>query len=101
MTFKVTTVRLSKEVLRELEELSRRLSRDRSDLLREAVKLGVRELKLRLALELYSKGKISLERMGELTGLDYREVFQELKRRNIPVRYGEVRFLKEIEEILS
>jgi predicted HTH domain antitoxin len=101
LTFKVTTVRLSKEVLRELEELSRRLSRDRSDLLREAVKLGVRELKLRLALELYSKGKISLERMGELTGLDYREVFQELKRRNIPVRYGEVRFLKEIEEILS
>lgn len=101
MTFKVTTVRLSKEVLRELEELSRRLSRDRSDLLREAVKLGVGELKLRLALELYSKGKISLERVGELTGLDYREIFQELKRRNITVRYGEVRFLKEVEEILS
>lgn len=98
---KATTIRLPKESFKELEELTRTLQKDRADVIREALRLGIGEMKLRLALELYSKGKISYGKMAELTGMGYRELSIELKRRNIPLRYGEERFSKEITELVS
>lgn len=98
MTFKVTTVRLPEETLEALEDLTNKLQRERSDVIREAMKIGIGEMKLRLALELYTKGKISFGRMSELTGLGYRELSISLKRRNITLRYGEERLNEEVEQ---
>jgi predicted HTH domain antitoxin len=55
-------------------------------------------MKLRLALELYKKGRISFGRMAELTGLSQRELYLELKHRNTPYRYGEERFSEEAQQ---
>ena len=99
MTFKVTTVRLPEETLEALEDLTTKLQRERSDVMREAMKIGIGEMTLRLALELYTKGKISFGRMSELTGLGYRELTMSLKRRNITLRYGEERFDDEVEQL--
>ena len=41
MTLKVTTLRLSEETLKELEELTKKLQRDKSDVIREALRLGI------------------------------------------------------------
>ena len=41
--------------------------------MREALKISIDEMKLRLALELYRRGSVSFGRMAELTGLGYRE----------------------------
>jgi len=101
LTFKVTTVRLPEEAVKALEDLARFLGRERSDVMREALQIGIREMKIRLALELYSRGKISFGRMAELTGLGYREASLELKRRKVPLRYGEGRFSKESEELVG
>ena len=98
MTFKVTTVRLPEETLEALEDLTDKLQRERSDIMREAMQIGIGEMKLRLALELYTKGKVSFGRMAELTGLGYRELSLALKRRNVTLRYGEERFAEEIEQ---
>jgi predicted HTH domain antitoxin len=98
LTFKVTTVRLPEETLEALEDLTNRLQRERSDVMREAMKIGIGEMTLRLALELYIKGKISFGRMSELTGLGYRELSLSLKRRNITLRYGEERLNEEVEQ---
>lgn len=98
MTFKVTTVRLPEETMEELEDLTEKLQRERSDIMREALQIGLGEMRLRLALELYAKGKISFGRMAELTDLGYRGLSLELKRRNIPLRYGEDRFKEEAEQ---
>lgn len=98
MTFKVTTVRLPEETLEALEDLTDKLQRERSDIIREAMQIGIGEMKLRLALELYTKGKVSFGRMAELTGLGYRELSLALKRRNVTLRYGEERFAEEIEQ---
>lgn len=98
MTFKVTTVRLPEETMEELEDLTEKLRRERSDIMREALQIGLGEMRLRLALELYAKGKISFGRMAELTDLGYRGLSLELKRRNIPLRYGEDRFKEEVEQ---
>ena len=101
MTFKVTTVRLPEETIEALEDLTRRLHREKSDVMREALRIGIGEMKLRLALELYSKGKVSFGRMVELTGLGYRELSLELKRRNVPLRYGEDRFREEVDQLVG
>ena len=98
LTFKVTTVRLPEETLEALEDLTNKLQRERSDVMREAMKIGIGEMTLRLALELYTKGKISFGRMSELTGLGYRELSISLKRRNITLRYGEERLDEEAEQ---
>jgi len=98
LTFKITTVRLPEETLEALQDLTDKLQRERSDIMREAMQIGIGEMKLRLALELYTKGKVSFGRMAELTGLGYRELSLALKRRNVTLRYGEERFAEEIEQ---
>ena len=101
MTFKVTTVRLPEETIKALEDLTDKLRRERSDVMREALQIGIGEMKLRLALELYNKGRISFGRMAELTGLGIRELSLELKRRNVTLRYGEERFSEEVEQLVG
>lgn len=101
MTFKVTTVRLPEETIEDLEDLTDKLRREKSDVMREALKIGIDEMKLRLALELYRKGKISFGRMAELTGLGYRELSLELRRRNVTYRYGEKRLSEEVEQLVG
>jgi predicted HTH domain antitoxin len=100
-TFKVTTLRLPEETMEDLEDLTRRLQRERSDIMREALRIGIGEMKLRLALELYSKGEISFGRTAEMTGLGHRELNLELKKRNIPFRYGEERFRDEAKQLVG
>jgi predicted HTH domain antitoxin len=101
LSFKVTTVRLPEETIENLEDLTERLQREKSDIMREALKIGIDEMKLRIALELYRKGSISFGRMTELTGLGYRELSLELRRRNIVYRYGEERFREEVEQLVD
>jgi predicted HTH domain antitoxin len=101
LTFKVTTVRLLEETIEDLKDLTDRLRRERSDVMREALQIGIGEMKLRLALELYTKGKISFGRMAELTGLGYRELSLEFKRRNVLLRYGEERFSEEVQQLVG
>jgi len=101
LTFKVTTVRLPEETIEDLEDLTDKLRREKSDVMREALKIGIDEMKLRLALELYRKGKISFGRMAELTGLGYRELSLELRRRNVTYRYGEERLSEEVEQLVG
>ena len=101
MTFKVTTVRLPEETIEDLEDLTDKLRREKSDIMREALQLGIRELKIRLALDLYTKGRISFGRTAELSGLGYRELSLELRRRNVPIRYGEERFNEEVKQLVG
>lgn len=100
LTFKVTTVRLPEDTIEDLEDLTDRLQREKSDVMREALKIGIDEMKLRLALELYNNGRISFGRMAELTGLGYRELSLELRRRNVVFRYGEDRISDEVEKLV-
>lgn len=100
-TFKVTTIRLTEETIEELDNLTRRLQKQKSDIMREALQLGIGEMKLRLALELYSEGKISFGRTAEIADIGHRDLYLELKRRNIPLRYGEERFREEAQQLVG
>jgi predicted HTH domain antitoxin len=101
LTFKVTTVRLPEETIESLDELTDKLEKDRSDVMREAIQIGIDEMKLRYTLELYTQGKVSFGRKSELTGLTQRELHAILKQRNITYRYGEERFREETDNLVE
>ena len=99
MSLGITTLRVETEILSDVAKLSKELKIDKSDLLREAIRLGMREFKVRLALGLYSKGKVSFGRASEIAGIGYRELQLELRNRNVTFRYGEERFQEELREL--
>jgi len=96
---KVTAVRIREDMVLKVEKLARALGVDNSSLLREALSIGLRELKIRLALDEYVKGRASLGRAAEIAGIGYRNFFVEAKKRGIQIRYGEERFEEELEEL--
>jgi len=86
---RTTSVRLPEDEIREIDEMSREEAIDRGAVVRKLVGLGLREFKAEKAFEKYRRGAISLWRAATLADLTYREALEELKRRNIPFRYGE------------
>jgi len=101
LAFKVTTVRLPEETVEALEDLSDKLRRERSEVMREAIQIGIGEMKLRLALELYREGRVSFGRTAELAGLSQRKLFMELKQRGVPYRYSEESFMEEAQRLVG
>ena len=96
---KVTTIRMREDTVAEVEKLATELGMDNSSLLREALSIGLRELRTRLALDEYTKGRASLGKAAEIAGIGYRNFFVEAKKRGIQIRYGEERFEEELEEL--
>ena len=82
------SVRLPREMVREIDRLSREEGIDRDELVRSLLADALREYRIRRALEMYRRGEISLWKAAELAGITYREALEELKRRDIPLRYG-------------
>lgn len=82
-----TSVRLPKEIVEEIERLSKEEGIDKGTLIRKLIVESLREYKIKRALELYREGKVSLWKAAEIAGITYREALEELKRRNIPFRY--------------
>lgn len=96
---KVTTIRMREDMVAEVEKLATELGVDNSSLLREALSIGLRELRIQLALDEYAKGRASLGKAAEIAGTGYRNFFVEAKKRGIQIRYGEERFEEELEEL--
>jgi len=57
------------------------------------------QTKIEHAVEQHKKGKISIGRMAEVTGLSRHELFKELKEHNVSVHYSKDRLLKEISDL--
>ncbi len=89
MTLKVQTLRLPEEDLKDLEKLTNELREDKASIVRRALRIGIDELRIRDAVEKYRRGAISFGALSEDTGLGYRELHAELKRRGIVLRYPE------------
>jgi predicted transcriptional regulator len=79
----VTTVRLGDETLRELDALAEREGVDRTTVLKKALDLGVREMKIDRAVDRYQKGFISAWRAAQEAGISLWEFIDVLKKREI------------------
>ncbi len=82
-----TSVRLPKEIVEEIERLSKEEGIDKGTLIRKLIVESLKEYKIKKALELYREGKVSLWKAAEIAGITYREALEELRKRNIPFRY--------------
>ncbi len=82
-----TSVRLPKEIVEEIEKLSKEEGIDKGTLIRRLIAESLREYKIKKALELYREGRVSLWKAAEIAGITYREALEELKKRNIPFKY--------------
>jgi len=89
MTKHVVAFRITDSVLNEVKDIARALNMSMSDVMRIAIRHGLRELKIQMALDKYIHRKISLERLAKLTGLSYWEAIQEIRRRGFTLNYPE------------
>ncbi len=92
----VLSVRVPKEVREWLEELAKLEGRDRAEIVRDILVSGVRERRVKIALKLYSEGKVTLWKAAELAGLSLWEIIEEMEKRGVELQYS----LKELEEDL-
>ena len=63
---KIVSIRLEEEFMQEAEKLAKLEMVDKSAIIREALEKGIAEVKLKTALELFSKGKHQQANLPEL-----------------------------------
>lgn len=78
---------LPKELREEVERLVHLTHEDRSTVVRRLMVRGLREVKLDLAIDLYVKGRASIERAAKMSGLSIWRFIDELRGRRIASRY--------------
>jgi predicted HTH domain antitoxin len=84
--------------LRELQELT---GEDQSTLLRKVVSMGLTEARMDLAVDRYVKDKASLERSSKMAGISMWRFLDELRRRNIALKYSMSDAESEINRLLA
>lgn len=91
-----TSVRLPKKLVMEIEKAAREEKVDKGVILRRFADAGLREYKIRNAIEKYREGRISLWKAAGLAGITYREALDEVKKRNVPFQYREEDLEKDV-----
>ena len=95
------SARIDREIAEEIERIMRRKGADRSTVIRELLRIGIQEFKLREALELVRERKVSVWKAAEIAGLTYREMLMKLREHNVPFPLTEGELARELEEISS
>lgn len=97
MKDKLTSIRLPIEIEIEIDRLAKIKDTNKSKLIRELIMLGIKEIKLEMALALYVKGRVSLWKAATLAEISLWGMMEIVKQRKIPIQYGE----KELKEDLK
>ncbi|MEW6070000.1 MAG: UPF0175 family protein [Candidatus Thermoplasmatota archaeon] len=88
------SLRLSNELKRAVENLSKEEAKERSELIRELLIAGIKEKKLEKAIALYKNGKATLWKASRVAGISLWKMTEVLRERKVEAQYG-VRELKE------
>jgi predicted HTH domain antitoxin len=85
-----------RKAIRELQELT---GEDQSSVLRRLLNKGLAEVKMDMAVDAYIKGKASLEKSAEISGSSLWSFLDELRRRNVALKYSIADAESEIEKV--
>lgn len=77
------SARISEEELSELETTAEVTGHDRSETIREALEVGLRELRLREAVGRYQQGELSTNEAARLAGVSVAEWLTVARERNL------------------
>lgn len=80
--------RLPDDLVEGLQALQDATGRTRSEVLRQVVRSGLAQVRLKRGLEAYREGEASLGRASELAGLPVARFLDELQAAGIPRKYG-------------
>ncbi len=86
MAERIVTVsaRIPRSQLKEVERLARTRGVDKSSVVRTLLELGIKEEKIRGALDLVRERKVTVWRAAEVAGIDYRDMLAALGTHNVP-----------------
>ena len=88
------SVRIKNEELNEINKLSSIEKKNRSNVLREVLALGLKDKKLKLALEKFRNKEASIGKAARIAEIPLSQFMDVLVERNIDFHYG----IKELEE---
>jgi len=91
------STRLTSKEAREIDRLATELGLDRGALLKQIIRKGYNELQIKMALEQYQLGTVTLSRAAEMSGLDLREILLRLPDKAVELNYD----LKELRRDLE
>lgn len=80
---KSVSIRLREDFMKEAEKLAKLELVDKSVIVREALENGFANVKLKVAIEMFSKSKLSTSEAAEIAGLSIGEFMDELVKRGI------------------
>ncbi|MFH1053969.1 MAG: UPF0175 family protein [Candidatus Woesearchaeota archaeon] len=89
------------EILEKSDEIAKEKSEDRSTVMRELLSLGIKQYMISEALELYTDGKVSLEKAAEIANVSIWKFLDILKDKRMPLRYDLDDIKREIKDIRS
>lgn len=92
---------IPREMRAALEELQKLTGEDKSTLLRMLVDKGLAETKMDIAVERYVKEKTSLGRSSAMAGVSLWSFLDELRRRNVTLKYSTADAEAEINRIIA
>lgn len=94
---KLVSFRLPQDILEGLQRLAREESKDKSEVIRELLVLGMKEKKLNHSIQLYKEGRATLWKAAREANLSLWQMIEILRERKIELQYG----VKELEEDLN
>ena len=81
------SVRMKNETISELDRIAKLLGIDRATIVRKIINIGIDQLKIEVAIELYQKGD-TLERATDISGALLWDLLDELKIRGITSKFN-------------
>ncbi|MBI2646924.1 UPF0175 family protein [Candidatus Woesearchaeota archaeon] len=88
------SVRIDKEELKEIDELSKIEKKTKSNVLREVLELGLKDKKIELAIEKFRNKEASIGKAAKIAEVPLSQFMDILVEKNIEFHYG----IKELEE---
>jgi predicted HTH domain antitoxin len=93
------SARIPRSQLREVERLAETRGLDKSSVVRSLLDLGIKETKLKEALDLVRERKVSVWRAARMAGTDYRTMLAALRTHNVPFPLSERELQRELDEL--
>jgi predicted HTH domain antitoxin len=92
---------IPKPLKKSLKELQEFTGEDQSSLLRKVVSMGLAEARMDIAVDRYTKDKTSLEKSSTIAGVSLWRFLDELRRRNVALKYSMSDAESEINRLLA
>jgi predicted HTH domain antitoxin len=101
MSSRAVTARLKIELLKEIQEIAKEESIDRSSAIQRLIKIGLKQYRMEKAINLYRDGKVTLWKAAETAGISLREMMETIKARDIPYQYDFEALEEYVDELLA